>query len=704
MLAALLTSLLLARGLPDEFTEQLARLGAPRSAERAAAERWLQVHLVFERYPDLAAAALAGDAEVRGRLVRVLSADSRHLALALALGVEKDAVLGALGREAVRAAVVQVDPRLGETAQREGLEELLRRAASDGSPRSLRVDARLALAQIVEGLELVGELPLGLTLDHRLDTRTIRREEELPSAPWNVLLLQLARALGVEVEIHGLARGRDNALGPFLRLTVEPGPPRTGVDLVSEWLFELARDGDEGVRARAACNLASSGFAPALEWMDHLVRSRGDRAALQGLELAAARGRVAPVLSSPAVLEPLLAEVEAQPGPRSARSLCALARVGCFDGQGNALAARLLAGFDGATPRGRWVRLFVLERSGCAAPEIAQLARRVLADASAAPALRLQALYSLAGQGESSPSAPPHVERLPELFRVCSNDVVGSSDAGDNALRGHIEAREERLGRVLRLLALAPPYADPAGIPADWTERERLVLLQAWLWKGEPGPPSAHVAAWMEVAPAQAAARGEQLALELLPWRARGAGAFLDGVLVRARDLVSKPAGASPRANALALAKEIERVRLLLGLVPAAEVPAVLARGGFELQGERSDLALLGALAGYPVPIEKETDARAALQARLSAALGENRRWQEHAALLRALTRAAEGLYAAGRDEEGDAFSNRVQGLCTRSKSELGRWFERTPWPPAPLAETCDVTGALQRFEVPSSL
>src|SRR6185503_11636124 len=120
MIGALLTLLLLARAGPDEFTDQLARLGAPRSAERAAAERWLQAHLVFERYPELAAAALAGDAEVRGRIVRVLGSDARHLALALALGAEKDATLGALGREAVRAAVVHADPRLAEPAQREG--------------------------------------------------------------------------------------------------------------------------------------------------------------------------------------------------------------------------------------------------------------------------------------------------------------------------------------------------------------------------------------------------------------------------------------------------------------------------------------------------------------------------------------------------------------------------------------------------------
>src|SRR5262245_15844091 len=107
LLAALLVFARMAPGAPDEFTEQLARLGAARADERAAAERWLEAHLVIERYPELAGAARAGDAEVRARLARVLSSDPRHLGLALALSAEKDAGLAALGREAVRAGVAR---------------------------------------------------------------------------------------------------------------------------------------------------------------------------------------------------------------------------------------------------------------------------------------------------------------------------------------------------------------------------------------------------------------------------------------------------------------------------------------------------------------------------------------------------------------------------------------------------------------------
>src|SRR5262245_46261531 len=139
MFVATVLALLAVGAAPDEFTDQLARLGAVHAAERAAAERWLQAHLVSARYPELAEAALAGDAEVRGRLVHALSSDARYLPLALALSVEKRAELSALGREAVRAGVAHSDPRLAEPAVRDGLESLLRRAASESAPRNLRL-------------------------------------------------------------------------------------------------------------------------------------------------------------------------------------------------------------------------------------------------------------------------------------------------------------------------------------------------------------------------------------------------------------------------------------------------------------------------------------------------------------------------------------------------------------------------------------
>jgi hypothetical protein len=684
-----ITCALLALPARDEFGEQLARLAAPRAAERAAAERWLQAHLVLERYPALAEAALAGDAEVRARLARVLSADTRHLGLALALCAEKDPGLTALGREAVRAGVARAEPRLGEIALRDGLEALLARAASESAPESLRLAANRPLGELLEELMLAVELPLGLTFDTRVATSTPRRDDGSSSGPssgpWNEVLLRLAGGRGLTLECHGWPRGRTLEIptGAFLRFAPSGEPARTGVEHVSEWLIALARPGEEGARVLAARNLAATGFAPGLAWMEELVRTRGDRAAREGLLLGAARGLVAPVLLAPEVLGPLLVEAEQQGGARSGRILAALARAGCFDARAQALAPRLLAELDGASARGRWIRLFLLERNGCEAPPgqaagVGALEPRLaamLADASTPAALRLQALYTLARLG---PSGAPAVAGLEEVFRL------------------PLDARErERLGRVLAALSVAPPWADAARIPAGWGGAERGALLEAWLWQSRTDTAAAHLAARLAGEPATLAARGEALAEELAPWLARGAGAELAQVLTRARAL-------SPSLSP-SLASELERLQLLLGLVPAGEVPGVLERRRFALVAPDADLAVLAVLGGYPRPLEVEKTARDRLLARLGAALAENRPLPEVQALLAALERAAQGLYAGGRDRvAAEDIVGPVRQLLQRTKG--GRRMDLRAWPAPPFALQRDVALEVGRAEVPASL
>lgn len=660
----------------DEFRERLAQLSSPRAAERAAAERWLEAHLVRERYPDLAEVALAGDAEVRGRLVNVLASDGRYLGMALELCAEKDAGLAALGREAVRAGVTRFDPRLGETGlrERDELELVLREAASKSPPRHLRLDGRLPLEELSAQLDLVGELPLGLTLDVRVATRVIRREDELASGPWDELLLRVARALNVAVECHGIVAGREREVqdGAFLCLTSDADPPRTGAERIGEWLLVLATDKNEAARTRAARNLGSSGFTPAIEWMDHLLASRGDAAAREGLLRAAARGRAAPTLLEPSVFDALLAQAEA--GPDSARILCALVHVGCIDARGAELAPRLFQGFAQASARARWARLLFLERSGCALSEAAAPARALLADPATPPALRLRALFWLGSDGSAGAGRPIEVrsEDLAQIVRL-----------------GLDRVDRERLGRVLALLTLPPPYGDPAAIPADWGARERLDLLQLWLWRGEAEAVAAHLAAWLR---ADAEPRGELLADELRPWLARGERALLERAL------------ASARAHEPALARAIDRVRLLLGLVPAASVQEYLATHRFVLHGPSADLALLGALAGYPVEIAAEAPAREQLTAALTLALQENRPLEASRVLVRALERALAGLYAAGREEQqGEALLRTVTQLARRNqKTALGRQLDAPLWPPAPGSEIRDLSRELARFEIPS--
>lgn len=468
-------------------------------------------------------------------------------------------------------------------------------------------------------------------------------------------------------------------MGVFLRLTGEPGATRTGVDLVSEWLFALAGQGDEPTRTLAARNLAASGFAPGLAWMEQLVSRRPDVAARAGLLQAAATGRVAAALTSPEILDPLLAEAEAEGGPRSARILCGLARAGCFDARGSALVVHLLAGFAQASPRARWTRLFLLERNACTAPEVEALVRALLADPATPPPLRLEALHVLLAQGTPAPLAPPRVEGLAELVRL-------ARDAHE----------AERLGRLLLPLGLEPPYRDPSAIPPDWDAQERLGLLQLWLWHGESEPAAAHVGAWLGGATGEAVARAETLAEALRPWRARGGCPLLERVLRRAQELV-------PAAS-----RVVARLRLLLGVVPGSAVPALLELlGGNQpiLVGAQADPALAGALAGYPEPLEVEARAKEALLSQLDAALKENRGLEACAALIDALERALGGLYAAGRDEQASSLSRDVRRLLGRSeKAPVARGMEARGWPPGQPGEVRDLARLLARFEVPASL
>lgn len=661
---------------PDEFAEQLTRLAAPRAAERAAAERWLEAHLARERYPELAEAALAGDAEVRGRLTRVLSSDARHLGLALGLCAEKDPGLAELGREALRAGVARFDPSLGESPVRGSqLGFFLKQLARASPPRNLRLDATLSLEEMVEVLECSGEVPLGLTFDPRLATKTIRRDAEPLGGPWEQVLARIVNAMGVAIEGHGLAPARaEDARPGFLRLAPESEATRSGVEVLVDWLLILATSAEPAARARAASNLASSGFAPALEWMDELVLVRDDAAARQGLLRAAVRGRVARALSATPLLDSLLAEAAAG-GPRSARILCALSRVPCFDSTGAALAPHLLADFAHAAPRARWTRLVLLEQTGCAVPALASAARALLADPGTPARLRLQALHTLAGQAGSGAVAPTVVQ-LDPLVRL------------------GLDGEElERLGRSLRALGLEPPYAEPAALPADWSARARLDLCELWLWNGSVERIAPHLLGWLDADARAEPARGETLADMLRHWIVRGEGARVAAVLARASALRPERAGM------------LERVRLLLGCVPPAQVAEVLARRAYALSGPTPDLAMLAALAGYPAPIPAEGAARQTLLAQLSAALRDNRSLEASRPLLRALEGAAQGLYAARRDEQGDAFSKSVRtAIRGGGKGEVRRLLERDVWPGAPGVEERDLLRELARFEVPADL
>jgi hypothetical protein len=473
----------------------------------------------------------------------------------------------------------------------------------------------------------------------------------------------------VELEVFGVkrTRGLEPPLGLFVHFASELGPPRTGVDLVCEWLLTLARPGPLEERARAARNLAAAGCVPASEWMEARVRAHGDPAAREGLLWAAARGRVASVLTSSAVLEDLLTEVEPG-GERSARLLFPMASVGCFDESGASFAEHSRASLMSGSPRTRWARLFLLERNGCADPDLEPVLRALLADSATPPPLALQALFTLA----LFPGArAPAVHDLPALIRAT-----------------RMSDEEDRLGRVLRLFAIAPPFLDPASTPADWQARERGALLAAWLWTDEVDPVAAHCAAWVAASGAPSDRRGTELAERLEPFVTRGRADRVNAFLKKGATLFASPA--------------LERVRLLLGLVVAGEVEALARKLG--LDATASDLAGLGALAGIPGEGAVQNAARAALVDALTQAVRENRSPADSRSLLQAVERALSGLLRSPESRDG-GFTLSVQQILRRGeKAALVRALERQAWPRVRGIETRDLGQTLAAFEVPSSL
>jgi hypothetical protein len=656
----------LALGVPDELDRRLAELASPRADVRAGAEHWLAAHLERAHYAPLAEAARAGDAEVRGRIRAILSADERHLALALALCAEREEELERLGREAVRASIARADPALAEPGVRAPrLASALSQLASDSPPRAFRVDPSLPLDVLADHFELTGELPIGLAVDGPVATRTARRSDAPLAGPWDDLLLRIAAGLGLSLEGHGLASARIGAPKSAFLVFTARAEARTGVDWVEEWLEEVAAGTDPARGARAARNLAASGFAPALTLLDGLARGTTGAVAREGLIRAAARGRVAPALLAPGVLEELLARAEQADG---APTLRALARIGCTDAEGRALSTRLMAGFATATPGGRWVRLSVLGANRCSDPAAEEAAAALLAAPGTPPELRLGALLTLAALGSARPPDPRWNEGLSALAALPLD-----------------EPELERLGRALALLGLAPPFPRPEELPAAWGDAERLRLLDLWSWNAESGIVAAHVAAWFS-APGDAAARGELLADRLAAW------------IVRGRTTLVAAALEGARASAPGRAREIDRVRLLLGLVPAARVPELFAGGA-----DRGDLAVLGRLAGYPEAHAGERAARSELVRLFEAALAEERASASGPAVVRAAERAVRGLFAAGRDQEGAELSLDLRrALRARPRSELARRLDAALWPPGPAAPPRDLARELARGAAPS--
>jgi hypothetical protein len=578
-----LLSLALAGG-GDELAAALARLSSPSGLERASAERWLGIHAERESYPELAAAAAAGGAEVRARLARALGSDARHFALAALFLGERDEGLASVGADALeRLAARWTEGLHAPPATRGELRAHLAEIDQRRVPEHLVLAPAPALEVALEELARAGQLPLGWAVEDA----DAPRPTAASRGAWHEIVLSLADSAGLGVSGFGLERDpeeRADARG-FLLFAPTGGPPASGGEWIARWCRRLAGP-PSAERARAARNLARLGWPGALSYLEELWVQRGDRDALEGLLCAAAQQRVVPALLSAQAIEPLLAEAErgiaaaleagaGDGGARGAatRRLFALRALGCRGRSGEDLRPALVAGLDGASARGRWLRLAVLAGWGCALEEPDAIRRAALGP-EAPRALARMGLAALASTRGASRRERLELDATPWLSALSADAVAGPGVAA------------AEWADLLAGAGYAPSAAlrDPAP-SAAWSAEGRLALFAWSLRVSDAQAAAAHLAAL--AVPPSGGVLADALARELESQAELGAAALAAETLQGAR---ARPGDASSRAG-------LERVAALAGLASEESLQPLLARA-FPAAGEAPDYPLLGMLGG----------------------------------------------------------------------------------------------------------
>ena len=619
----------------EELREKLFALTSPEAAVRWRAERWLGAHLSAGDAETLAAAALAGDAEVRQRLVRALGSDDRHLGLAAELAGRAEGDLAALGEQALR----ELAARWSEGSLERGvsgreLAARLARLAERTDPTPLVVDLADAPATTIALVSAHAGLPFGLVLDPALAAASPPGERGLRAGPWHQIVQDLANDWHVGLEGFGLEAPESELREgvAWLRFAPRHEAGRVpGFELVLRWIRAVAASEDASGRAAAARALGRLGWPAALGWLEERWTASDDEAALLGLVAAAEGGQVGGALAEPARFEALVARAvrgvaAADPAERRhARSLLrALARVGGHGPAGEDLASAAVraaeaAGGDPAVAR--WTALALVEALGAAGDErVLASAREALAGRAAfPPVVRRQALFAwnALARARGAPPPPPALADPAALW----SGVERPADA-------------DALARGLAAAGLAPPaeWRTPEGLPAGLDATGRVGVLAWWLWSGDVGTAAGHAVA-LARDPA-GAETGERLARVLRP-------PFLAGERVRVGAFLGetrRALAAEPQAEAA-----LDRTALLIGALPPVDVDALAARA----LAPPVDWALVGALAGLAFPAAGER-ARAAVQAALESALAEGASLESAAPVLRAAERALTDLYSLG--------------------------------------------------------
>jgi len=627
-----------------ELAGWLERAGSADWVERERAQRWLATHLEPADAAVVAARAASGDAEVRERLARAIGGEARLVELAAGLALRPEPGAAQLGREALREQILSFDAGADATGG-DSIDWLYELRLS--APARLALPAQVHSAAPGEFLDLCARRAPGavaLVLDPRVrDARSRVQAGEL-AGTLPELLLQFAAER--ELRVLGFGFGPQEEGRDWILLAPQNAPAASGVELLSAWTLGAAdpsREANE--RAADARALAASGWPAGLA----LLESRwklGESFALDGLVLAAGRGRVAPALQEPARQRALYASLAAlvadeKDGAALARASAiarALAAAGPLSRRGDALGPLALEGFARASAREQWLRLSVLEGQGRPFAEALAAADAVLAARASPAALLMQALRLRAALvGAASAAALPADARA--LLEW----------AGDERRRAELRALWLGLG---------------LGWPAAWNGLEAL---------GSALPAEARglllELAWLAGAKEPALLHARALASERTP------RAF-EALIAALADLATRsPEAARALADALPAESEPEAshactAALLAGLALSARDEARLSRwlsAGPE-SGEEL-LALASQAAGA-----RGAEVRAKLLERLDAPFEPNERFQ-------ALERAAQELAQAGLRSELESFATaareRARALGNaelRGRLRAGRW------------------------------
>ncbi len=629
-----------------ELRRRIEQLSAESAPERDAAQRWLATNLVPSDFELLAQTARQADAEAVRRVAGALGADARHLELAVKLSAEQVPVLQELGRAAFDELVARWCP---DASQRPASRVRVNAQLAKGASRRFLDHARSEPArEAFDRFARLGDISLPVVLSP--SAAGLLLELEGLDGDSLQVISSLTRAAGLSYSGIGDWGGEEPGAGAWILVTARGGArAETGLERLRRWCLQVQLGLPEG--ADAARALAATEWPAALAWLETRWEEQQDPVALEGLLLAAQRGRVSLTLQSSEARSELLRRADAGlaggegTGLRSAERIArALAAAPALAMGGVDDSLRAFEDWTQLTPSARWVRLVMLEgrRSGRS-----DVGRRLLEvveeELNAPPELRLQALRALA----TSPSLPLRAVRI--------------DDAPTLARWALTHDRDEELLELFDVLGV-----DPASCLLEDTDVERAFVAHWSLRRSDPEPA---VRALVELAslrdPASdlASPPSGSWVAQLRRWRLMEGRAALRRVVGKA--LEELEGERRVRLSELAL--------LAGGLDEAGEREA-FQRLAELAQPTPLQLELLGALAGGEVRRSATRDLLALLESPPADPL-------LRAALAPALQRALDELRARRRDPEATELQAEVWRIVWSADHPLHDLLAPPAWP-----------------------